>query len=474
MLIQNKSFEEIRNIMLAKWLELVPNANTNSDSMIFIDSTVMAEIMYSFYQDTITLTNNAFLAYATWDELSNLWADRWIPRKRASNSTWNVLFSRETLATSDYIIPLGTIIWTEPSTDGTSVVYETTEEKTLYGIVSDPLVAPSHTINSTWGTIWDWTYNFRFSVLSVDWKETLPSPINAITVSWGGTTKSIQLSWTAIPKAWSYIIYLNGIKLWTSTTPNYLATTSSTWAETQAPVSTNETWNLEISVAVKSITLGTISNSGIWLVTNLIQKPVWIDAVANETAMSWGTDEETDDDYRARIKLFLANNTGKTTVNWYEKTALSVEWVDTAYALHKPWDPINTISVYITSTWTSRVPSPALITEVEELLNSDDNRAVCDEVVVLAPSVTSINITVDIEEYNTSIPEATIEESIINNLQDYINSVEINWIVRLVEIENTIHDTEWVIDFSLTTPSSNTTLSWYSIATLWTVTVNFI
>ena len=71
-LIDSKTLDDLRVVQLQKWQELVSNANIGTDSMIYVDATVIAEVLY-LQQDTITLVNNAFIAfYATADELTNL------------------------------------------------------------------------------------------------------------------------------------------------------------------------------------------------------------------------------------------------------------------------------------------------------------------------------------------------------------------------------------------------------------------
>jgi hypothetical protein len=60
-----KTLNELRELQLQKWKLLLPNANTNPDSMIYMDATVFAELAYILQQDIVTSTNNAFLAYAT-------------------------------------------------------------------------------------------------------------------------------------------------------------------------------------------------------------------------------------------------------------------------------------------------------------------------------------------------------------------------------------------------------------------------
>lgn len=64
-IIDTHSLQELVDVQLNKWTELQPNITTNQDSMVYLDASVIAEVAYLLQSDAITLTNNAFLAYAT-------------------------------------------------------------------------------------------------------------------------------------------------------------------------------------------------------------------------------------------------------------------------------------------------------------------------------------------------------------------------------------------------------------------------
>lgn len=142
-LIDSKSMVEWRDLMLQKWKTLEPLININPESLVHMDADVVADVLYMLQQDAVTLTNNAFLAYATGDELSNLGADRGIPRRQATFATGEVTFGRALMANVDYLIAAGTLVSTQPSgIDGRVTAYVTTEDVTLYGQLSTP-TAPS-------------------------------------------------------------------------------------------------------------------------------------------------------------------------------------------------------------------------------------------------------------------------------------------------------------------------------------------
>jgi hypothetical protein len=63
-IITAKSLEDWNTLQIDKWKELVPDINTNSDSMVSMDANVISEVAYLLESDLINQTNNAFLAYA--------------------------------------------------------------------------------------------------------------------------------------------------------------------------------------------------------------------------------------------------------------------------------------------------------------------------------------------------------------------------------------------------------------------------
>jgi len=71
-IIETKSLQDFTDIQTEKWKELIPNIATNSDSMVYLDASVISEVAYLLQNDAIILTNNSFIAYATGDELTNL------------------------------------------------------------------------------------------------------------------------------------------------------------------------------------------------------------------------------------------------------------------------------------------------------------------------------------------------------------------------------------------------------------------
>lgn len=470
-LITAKSLDDWNTLQLDKWKTLVPNINTNTDSMVSMDANVISEVAYLLEQDLITQTNNAFLAYAIWDELSNLWNDRWIPRKSASISTGTATFSRTSLATVNYPIYTWTLISTVEDSEWVVLTFRTTANWTIYWVVWVPTWL-WYTAPTTWWSITNWTRVYTVTALSWDGTETNASWSVSVVISNWLTTNSTVLTWTPVSIAASYNIYLWANLLWNSTSATYTDTVWTTWSIVTAPVS-NNTWKTSVTIAIESTATWVINNVWIGSITKIIEIPTWVETVNNTVATTWWLDEEIDSVYRDRLKVDLANNFWKTTVAWYRRTATSVTWVANATVLHEVWNPANEISVFIIATWSDPIPSAWLITTVQTELDLDENRAVCDSIVVKAPTLVAIAITMAIISYDTTYTQPVLTQLIKDTLSAYLLWLWVWAVVRVVDIANIIHDIDAVVDFTLSLPTVNTTLTSTQIANIWTVTVTY-
>lgn len=475
-IIDTHSLQELVDVQLNKWTELQPNITTNQDSMVYLDASVIAEVAYLLQSDAITLTNNAFLAYATWDELTNLGVDRGIPRKSAIKSTGFATFGRNEIGTSDFTIESGTIVSTEPSElDGTYISFETTVEATLKGQLALPLAPTVAVTPNGSGRFTAATYKFAISAFDANGE----TPIGNAATEIIGATSSVSLGWASVLGATKYWIYY---AIWSGSFTKVGESTSTTFAipdtgilPWNAPNTENTTGALSILIPIRAVLAGASWNVALNTITNFVNKPIGIDYVTNDTAESTGwTDEEDDADYRTRIKDTLTNNTGKVTVDGYRQTALAVPWVANAKVEINGVGALrNDISVIITSSTGTGIPSPALIATAQETLNADENRAVCDNITVSAPTTQAVNVTVDVTEYDTAFTTTYLTTQIQNALNSYFPTVSIGGKVYVVEIANVIHDVEWIIDFTLSAPTTNVTLATGQMAIAWTINITF-
>lgn len=475
MLIDAKQLEELRDTQLQKRVSQVPNANINPDSMIYIDAQVIAEVLYLIQQDAITLTNNAFIAFASGDELTNLGIDRGINRKESVKSTGVARFSRDTLATTNYVIPVWTIISTQPSAlDGSIITYTTLNDATLFWYIDNP-TGLTGTVITSGGAISAGTFAYVVTAVDGNLNETAVSNNISVVVP-SGTSNSISLTWWAVGNAVSYNIYIDTgswfLLLDNATVPSYVDILG-TSASTIIPPVTNNTWALFVDVAIECTVGWDFGNTAPLTIVDFVDKPLGIDSVANLAATIWGADAETDDDYRARIRELLSSNTGKVTALGYKQTAESFPGVGNASVSTGTGAYRNEITIVITADNVTGVPSPSLIAAVQAYITLDENRAPCDNITVVWPTVYVVDYEINVLAYDTLIATSVIEQNIKDRLEAYLPTIPVGTTVYKVGMENIIHDTEWVIDFELVTPATNIALGASEVAIAGTAIINF-
>ena len=142
-------------------------------------------------------------------------------------------------------------------------------------------------------------------------------------------------------------------------------------------------------------------------VTTMVDLISYVDSVSNTVATSGGTDEESDDDYRKRIRLKLSSFSTAGSANAYKYWALSADNdVADAYIVSPS---ANVIYVYIV-TIDGSIPDANLISTVQASVNADDIRPLGDTVTTLAPATSSY--TVDLTYYVSSENETAAVEAI--------------------------------------------------------------
>ena len=479
-LITFLSQEELRNKIINKLVEQNPNFNTSEDSQLFMEADAIAEALFSIQVDAFSAAEESFVAFASGERLSNLGIERGLPRKLATQAVGEVTFSRAVLDVVNYPIPLGTEVSTQPDTEGNTVNFVTTSAATIYGQITPPSnLAGSSAISG--GILLDST-DYYYVVTAVDGLGNETTISNEVVVSTGISGSDINsntITWDAVTNAFSYNIYeglTTGTEtLLTSTTVAFYIHVSGAGNGSTFPPVTNNTGATSVIVPVQAKVAGANSNVPLGAISRLVDEPAGIEEVTNEESTAGGADEETDDEYRARMQdsFIFGTTQSKTTVTGYQQTALSVSGVATASVVNPNSGPNrNLFYIYITSTETNTgLPSPTLIATVQATVNSDDNRSPNDFITVLSPTPISVNATIQILTYDTDYDPVEVKAAVTSNIQDYINQLSSGEDVLVVGVANAVHDTAGVVDFNVIAPVTNISIANTEKAISGTITV---
>lgn len=219
-------------------------------------------------------------------------------------------------------------------------------------------------------------------------------------------------------------------------------------------------------------TAGVIGNVVVDTVVEFISAISGADTVTNSSSGSGGVDGETDTNLRQRTIDLLQNNTGRVTVSGYRIYLESLEGVESALVVPGTGAMPNYITAIVTTDQTANgIPTAEQLSLWETLVNSDDNRAVVDVIEVIAPSPIAVDVTAAITSYTASADETTTKARVTQSVTDFINALAPGDTVRVVDIQNVIHDDAGVVDYTMSAPAANLVLTNVEKAIAGTITI---
>lgn len=231
--------------------------------------------------------------------------------------------------------------------------------------------------------------------------------------------------------------------------------------------------SLTVTVTGESILGGIIYNVPSGTITNFLSPINGIDEVTNTDAVG-GTDTETDDELRTRIRLELNNNSAKNTISGYENSLLALG-CKSAYVYSASASMPNYITAVVTSPSTvDTIPTGGELSNWNTLINGDSYRAVCDNITVVAPTTITITVSGAITAYETGVDTATVLAGVKSSIIAYINALSPGETLYLTDLQAVMHGYTGVVDFVIYDPTSNTitTNTQKVVANTGTVTIN--
>lgn len=173
-----------------------------------------------------------------------------------------------------------------------------------------------------------------------------------------------------------------------------------------------------VFVKAQCDTTGSIGNVAANTITEFVGTPAGLTSVNNPQAAYDGFDVETDDDYRARIKLYLAEDAVNCNEAQYKLWALEVTGVKTAVVKDASTMGAGNVGVYISST--TGTVSQDLIDAVKAYI--EERQFINANLIVSA--LTSINInTVARVRLKTGVTIDSVIQEYSETLAEYLETV---------------------------------------------------
>lgn len=207
----------------------------------------------------------------------------------------------------------------------------------------------------------------------------------------------------------------------------------SVYAEAEKP---GKNWNIEIGYAVVAVSV-----------------PSEIEYVRNREAFVGGTDAESDNELRERIKSTFVSPSNGTNAAYYESLALSVEGISKAGVVPK-LRGIGTVNVYVYGD--GKDASSTAIANAQSLISK--NRELNVDVKVYAAQVYKYNLDITVKA-KSGFQSSVVKQKCGQAFTDYINSLPIGGKLYLSGIGKYIMDTGCVENYEFNTSMSNDEIS---------------
>lgn len=436
--------------MLASLTSAIADAYVGDDGVIRIIFEIEAGQLENLYLANQLLLEDSFVTTATFAALRRYGDQYGIAMQDGTVSTGSLVFT----GGGGTYVPIGTEVAYDPGFGLDPVYFETTTDATIPnpGVPTAPTVA----IHAAAGNL-NGLYEYQVTFVTAS-GETLPSATsNAISpVNQSADLTAIPLGGTGTTQRKVYRAK-NGSGIFrlvatindnTTTILNDNATDATMNGGALAP--TTDTAH-SVTVTAQASSSGVDGNVAAGVITELSNTPATLTDVTNTAAFTGGSDPEDTEDFRSRLLNVLQNpQTGSPSdlKSWAE----NVNGVGTATVF--PGVPAaGQVTVRITGE-NGAVPSAALITAVQDELNSRD----LANITITVASFTQLatNVTVDVTTTST-YTLSDVTPMVQDAITDYINSLDIGETLMVAGIVDAVFGLPGISDVVVTTPATNQT-----------------
>lgn len=383
---QGSIFESLK-VYLSQITTAITDFNIGSviSSFFFAVSNAIADL----YATLQNVYNATFIATATSDDLDNRVADFQLVRRIATRASGIATFSKLTKTNNDIIIPAATRVKTITTNLIKGIEFQTTLEKVLPAVINDE----EYTFVSG-------TDEYLLETRSVYDISTVTGTVSGFS---GYTfVKNIDYYLDNTDESASKII-------WQGQLPD----NATTFLVSYYPLS--------VDSPIQALGVGSGGNVAANSIINIVSRPSGIDSVINYDNTSGGTDQETDDELRSRVPLYLSS-LSKATKNALRAAALSIDGVKNATVIE--YDPPNGLVAVFIDDGNGSAPAElirAVKDKIQGTINGIENDtdsgviAAGIGVNVAAPVLKSISIDVTVillTGYDQTIVTNTIEQDV--------------------------------------------------------------
>ena len=175
-----------------------------------------------------------------------------------------------------------------------------------------------------------------------------------------------------------------------------------------------------IDVPITCVTAGSTGNGYLaGQITTLVDPLPWVESVSNITASAGGIDEETDENFRDRIRQAPERYSVAGPSGAYEYWAKTTSQDIIDVSVRSPSPGQVEIRILMTG---GELPTQDMLDAVLAVCNADTIRPLTDQVAVLTPEAVEYNIdlTYYIDDVNATLG-TSIQQAVMQSISDYIS-----------------------------------------------------
>lgn len=136
-MVTTKTTQELVSDVKVQFVQNVEGFNDmNIGSALDLYTTAMCQELEVYYTQLQTLENNAFIDTSTGSYLDQLGSEAGVTRKTGTQSAGYITFYRTSPAASDFVIPSGSQVSTQPNSTETQYVFQTTADATFSAVIT--------------------------------------------------------------------------------------------------------------------------------------------------------------------------------------------------------------------------------------------------------------------------------------------------------------------------------------------------
>ena len=208
----------------------------------------------------------------------------------------------------------------------------------------------------------------------------------------------------------------------------------------------------QADVRARALEPGSAGNVAAGTILTMAVAPVGVSRCTNPEAFSGGTDQEDDETLRARVLETYRRMPNGANAAFYEQSAMSFPQVAAAAVVPRPRG-VGSVDVVVSTA--AGVPDSELLEELQAYF--EERREIAVDVLVRAPEVQDVDVTVQIQTAANRDGE-TVRQAVEQAVRSWFDGRQLGQSILRARLGQLIFDVDGVENYVLTAPAADVTV----------------